>query len=519
MYKAISEKIRFPDWADTRYREMATRELFLRGHFYDHLPNPFSAETRSDGEYIPILERRPSVPYNLPRAISAETRRWLWSGRNCPRLMCEDEDLLEAAQRLVRESGMIKKMAEATFFGSVGSVAVTFQIRVGADGYPRVMFDTWRAKDCQVTFNDVGELTNLRVQYICPGRSFLAQGITHAATETGPSNLDKPIERDKLYWFTRDYTDQWVITYRPLEEGDYNPREPSDQRRLIVDIDRSTAHALGFVPGEWIQNLPGGEHPDGDCTWWPALNTAITLDYTLSMIPRGLWYNLCPQLVIEGELLNQGVDQNGRMLIRGPSNVLQMAPLEKGVGGQQHGGGQAYLLESNGAVFGKAVEIVDAFKKIAKEQIQASRKDPDKLTSAQSGVAVDTLEQEHMGLVQELRQSYGEDGYMPLLRKVTLAAYLAEHPLMRGIRLDPDVLEEELSLQWPREIISAQDFSLIEPALMDAVERKMVPAEDIAGWIRTHLDLPFRADTKLDEDAGSLPKEPEPKGQAKDDSR
>ena len=124
-----------------------------------------------------------------------------------------------------------------------------------------------------------------------------------------------------------------------------------------------------------------------------------------------------------------------------------------------------------------------------------------------------------MGLVQELRQSYGEDGYMPLLRKVTLAAYLAEHPLMRGIRLDPDELEEELSLQWPREIISAQDFSLIEPALMDAVERKMVPAEDIAGWIRTHLDLPFRADTKLDEDAGSLPKEPEPKGQAKDDSR
>lgn len=494
--------MQWPKWADERWREMKARELALLGKFYDHLLYPFTTETRSDQEYIPVIERRPSAPYNLPRAIAAETRRWLWAGRNCPRLQFEDANTLLALQRLVKESSLVEKMAEATFFGSVGSVALTFQIRPGRDGYPHIIFDCWRAKDCSVTFNDVGELMRLRVQYLCLGRSFIAQGVTKAASETGPNGLDEEIQPDKLYWFTRDYDEQWVTTYRPIAEADYSPADPEQQRKLKPDLERSDAHALGFVPGVWIRNLPGGDHPDGDSTWLPAMNTSITLDYTLSMVPRGLWANLCPQLVIVGDPTNQGVDQIGRVVIRGPSNVIQFQGVTKGIDGQSYGGGSANLLESNGQIFKSATEVIDAFKKTAKEQIQASRKDPDKLTTAQSGVAVNALEEEHMGLVQELRCSYGDDGYIELLVKVAIAAKLAGHPAVASVEINPDRLRDELGLQWPREIISPQDFSYIEPALMDTVERKMVPAQDVADWIRTHLDLPWRPGEKVPEDAG-----------------
>lgn len=516
MYKAISSKIPVPQWADDRWKEMLARELFLTGKFYDHLPYPFSEEQRSDGEYIPFLNRRPSAPFNLPRSISAETRRWLWAGRNCPRLQLDDEPVLAALNRLTKESQLIRKMAEATFFGSIGSVAVTFQIRVGVDGYPRVLFDVWRAKDCRVRFNDVGELRDLRVQYICRGRSFLAQGIDTCLARVGPSSLSQPIQPDKFYWFTRDYREDVIITYLPLREGDYNPVDPKMEALLVMDKDRSAAHALGFVPGTWIQNLPGGEHPDGDCTWMPAVGTSIVLDYTLSMVPRGLWANLCPQLVLEGELLNQGEDQMGRFLIRGPSNTLQLAPVNKSVGGQQTGGGSAYLLESNGRIFTSAVEIIDAYKKLAKEQIQASRKDPDKLTTPQSGVAAQVLEEEHMGLIQELRHEYGDTGLVDLLIKVAKAAELSDHPALEGVSIDEEALREELGLLWPREVITPESFGLVEPALADVVARKLVPAEDIADWIRSHLDLPERPGEQLPEDAGMPPAPPvDPNKQAK----
>jgi hypothetical protein len=495
---------------DARQRKMSMLERWIRGQAYDHVLYPFSEETKAGSdEYIPVAKRRPSVQANLPRAIAIETSRWLWAGRNRPRLTCDDEALLEQSELLIRESGLIRKMSEATFYGSVGSVAVTFGIRVGADGWPHVLFDTWRAKDCTPLFNDVGELTRIRVQYLCAGSSFLAQGVKMAHSLTGPSRLGSPIEPDKLYWFTRDFDEQWVTTFRPIEENDYNPKDPEVQHMLVPDLDRSDPHALGFVPGEWIQNLPGGEHPDGMSTFEPALTTCVTMDITLSMIPRGLWANLCPQLVLEGELMNQTVDQTGRLIVRGPTGTLQLAPLEKGAGGQQHGGGSAYLLETNGQVFSKAVEIIDSFTKLAKEQIQASRKDPDKLTAPQSGVAVSTLEEEHMGLIQELRCSYGEQGFVTLLGKVLQACSLAEHPLLEGVKV-PAIRDvpEVFTLQWPRETIAPDQFGLIEPALVDLVERKLLTPEDVAGWVRTHLDLPFVANQELPEDAGLAPPPP-----------
>lgn len=511
MDRAIDAKFVYSEWMNARYRRMAMLERWTRGQFYDHLVYPFSQETRpGSDEYISVHERRPNVQANLPRAIAIETSRWLWAGRNRPRLACDDPDLMKQTELLVKESGLVRKMAEATFFGSVGSVAVTFAIKTGRDGWPHVMFDTWRAKDCTPLFNDVGELMRLRVQYLCPGRSFLAQGVTMAHTEKGPNRLGSLIKPDAPYWFTRDFDEQWVTTYRPLEEPDYRPDEPGDQRLLVADLERSDPHALGFVPGQWIQNLPGGEHPDGACTFEPAIKTCITMDVTLSMIPRGLWANLCPQLVLEGELLNQMTDQMGRMVIRGPSNTLQMAPLQKGAAGQQQGGGSAYLLESNGAVFSKAVEIIDSFTKLAKEQIQASRKDPDKLTAPQSGVAVSTLEEEHMGLIQELRCSYGEEGFICLLGKVLQAAELVGHPLLKDVTVpEQRDIPEVFTLQWPRETVAPADFALIEPALMDLVERKMLTPEDVATWIRTHLDLPYAAEA-LPEDAGMPPPPPTP---------
>jgi hypothetical protein len=94
------------------------------------------------------------------------------------------------------------------------------------------------------------------------------------------------------------------------------------------------------------------------------------------------------------------------------------------------------------------------------EQIAASRKDPDKMKAPLSGRAMEYLDEESNDLVMDLRSQYGEDGALPLIKKIAMAAKLMGDNAVGGIQL-----------QWPRLFQPTPDelFALMQ-ALQIAID-------------------------------------------------
>ena len=459
-----------PKDCSPRYRYLTSLDLFLDGVLYDHLP-PFHEEHGDASVQRGMFERRPSVKWNYPRMVSVSTSRKLFAGRQRPRFTHPDKGLIEACDVLMREGFGFQKIMEAVQWGSVGSVFMSFEIALDGAQVPRIVFDVWRARDCTPVFDRLGELRSVRVQYLTYGTSFTSVGIRKAIGEQG--ELD--VMQGDRYWFTRDYTTTAVTNYMPVKVGVYNPMDEKTHKNLHPIGDPASMHNLGFVPGHWFKNLPGGCFPDGASTWACAADAMIALDYTSSQNLRGLWYNQCPDLVTQGDLKNRSQSENGATIIRGPTNIMAFEAERVGASGEKIGGGDAKLLESTGAIFEQGREQMEQLRKFILETIAASRKDPDRMrTVAQSGRAMEVLDADLMDLVQDLRWSYGDDGLVPLTRKVVRAAAAANHP---AVKREYAKSVEALGAQWPRMYApNAQEFLQTVQALQAGLGQPEQPS-------------------------------------------
>lgn len=480
MLREIYQKIKWPEWQTFRQRRLSFLDLALDGELYEHLPNPFTKAKNRDGTPVRMTDRRPSFQYGIPHMVAQECAFKLWAGKNRPRLVSEApnaEDLVESAETLIEQGCLIEKMTEATIRGSVGSVFVTFGITLSM-AEPNIQFDVWRAKDCTPVFDDAGELVNCRVQYPIAGSSFLAQGVTVAVK--GPGEFER-IRPDEFYWFTRSYDRVFVVTYLPILLNAYDPNDPADQALLLPDYARSSLHLLGFVPGQWMRNLPDGQPPDGASTFGRALGNCVVLDYTLSQIPLSLWYNLCPRVVMWGDFLD---DEDAPVGKAGQASELHFEG-DSQTPAASVGHGDAHLLETNGAALESAQAFTEHMRKLILEQIMASRKDPDKFSGPQSGKAAAILDEEHTSLIQVKRSAYGEKGFKPLLRKALWAAWLANHPAVTS-----EPVFTGFGLDWPETHgFTPQELGQMLPSLMQVVEAKGLEIDEVGKVVRVNLDL------------------------------
>lgn len=452
MFRKTASKIQYPDWAKgwQRYTRLDQFDRLLDGTFYDHLPYAFYDETDQQEKMIPLENRRPSAQFRLPRMVARWSARKLFAGRHRPKLRLKDKEKLKLINRLLRRAKFWQRMAEAVLLGSVGSIGVTFRVEETGDK-ARLAITLWRAKFCKPSFDDFGDLAQLRVSFTAAGAGLTAFGLA--------KDIDgKDLEPTGEYWFIRDYTPAEEITFLPVPKADWNPvdgfvADRTPPRELLPAPNMVVAHKLGFVPGHWFINLAGGNGVDGDCTWADAIPNSIELDYTLSQIGRGTRYNAAPQLVLIGELMNEDVT-------RSPSTVLQMRAGYKEDDGLTLGAGDAKLLEMSGTGTDAGLKLIDKLRNYALEQIAAVRKDPDKMKAPLSGRAMEYLDEESNDLVMDLRSQYGEDGALPLIKKIALAAKLAGEDIVGA-----------LQLQWPRLFQPTPDelFALMQ-ALQIAVD-------------------------------------------------
>ena len=382
----------------------------LDGTIYDVLPHPFHDERKAGGEYVPLRDRRPCVRYALCRTVVEDSVSLLFGEGRFPAIDCADEATRESLHDLLIEAGANRVMIDAATRGSVGSAAILLRVLRG-----RIFLDVLDTQYLTPVWDPEApdRLVSVRERYKVRGRALREQGFDIREDE---------LEAD--HWFAREWTsddETWFLPMRVAADGP--PATPE------IDADRSLRHALGFVPMVWIRNLPGGDGPDGWCTFRSAIDAQIEIDYQMSQAGRGLKYSSDPTLLIKEPAAPDGE------IIKGAGNALVVS--EKG---------DARLLEIGGTASAAVLDYVRTLRELALESVHGNRSNADKVSAAQSGRAMEMLHQPLIWLADRLRISYGQEGLLRLARMIVAAAQMYSIKVQgRSVRLSAAA---PLSLRW-----------------------------------------------------------------------
>ena len=413
MFQTISDLVPRDGDLPARARSLDVLRRVLDGSLYDVLPYEFHEERGSGGEYIPLRSRKPSVRYALCRTVVEDSVALLFSEGHFPAIDCPDPAVRALLAAIARESRLNQVMTEAAIRGSVGSVAIMMRVLRG-----RVFFSVADTTWLTPTWDPLAPDTLLGVseRYKVRG-SVLAQS-GYAIDEPG---------RD--YWFAR--------TWDTLEETWFVPA-PVGATAMppVVDEARSARHGLGLVPFVWIRNLPGpsstGDANDGASTFRPAVECQIEIDYQLSQAGRGLKYSSDPTLLIKEPATSDAE------IVKGAGNALVVS--EKG---------DAKLLEIGGTASAAVIDYVRTLRDLALESVHGNRVNADRMSAAQSGRALELMNQGLIWLADNLRVSYGEGAILSLARMVLRAAQVFPLTVSGAAIPTPDPAAP-LSLIWPR---------------------------------------------------------------------
>jgi len=406
MFQTICDLIPADPDASPRARRLQVMRRVLDGTLYDVLPHEFHEERSGGGEYVPLRRRRPSVRYALSRVVVEDSVALLFSDGHMPTVASPDPLVRDALAALVRDCRLNQVMTEAAIRGSIGSACILLRILRG-----RVFLDVldtvWLTPAWEAEAPDT--LASVTERYKVPEAELQAAGFEVA-------------DPGATYWFQRRWDAAYETWFLPQPVG--APGEPAVDRR------RSVRHGLGFVPLVWVRNLPGGEAPDGACTFRAAVETGIEIDYQLSQAGRGLKYSSDPTLLIKEPAGIEGE------LIRGAGNALVVS--EKG---------DARLLEIGGTAAAAVLDYVRVLRELALEGMHGNRADASRISAPQSGRALELMNQGLVWLADSLRVSYGE-AVLQLCRMMLRAGEV--YPLSAGGRaVGPLDAVAELRLSWP----------------------------------------------------------------------
>ena len=388
----------------------------LKGEHYDQIPQEFHDEQNGADEYVPIRSRRPSVRYPLCRLLVEDSVSMLFSGDHLPTVTCSDEPTQTALLQIAKDCNLSQTLIEAATIGSVGSVVLYLRVLesvVYVDAMPtEYLTPTWNPKAPD-------QLLKVTEKRKVKGKDLRESGYV--------INDD---DLNTAYWFRREWDDVADTWFDPVVvvPEDAKPTTPS------VDPKRTTQHDLGFVPMVWIKNLPGGDQNDGLPTFTPEMvDVQIEIEYLLSQGGRGLKYSADPLLLIKEPA---GTDSGD--IVRSASNALIVAK-----------DGDAKLVEISGSAATAIMEWVRFLRELALEGAHGNRASAEKLSAAQSGKAMELMNQALIWLTDKLRVAYGEIGLLNLYGLIVKASHKIKLLNRDGSKIAPMSLIDPLGLRWP----------------------------------------------------------------------
>lgn len=450
------------DYPD-RVRRLTLLNRVLDGTLYDCLSYHFHEERTEAGEYIPLRQRRPSVRYPLCRTVVEDSVALLFSAGHFPTIQSPDVAIQRAFAGIVQEAQLGRTMIEAATRGSTGSVALLLRVLRG-----RIFVDVLDTLYLTPTWDRLAPDTLLKIEerFKVSGSELIALGYDIA-------------DVNGQYWFARSWDSENEYWYHPVPVG--------MAFTATIDESRSTVHKLGAVPIIWIRNLPGrsstGDPVDGACTFAAAMHTQVEIDYQLSQVGRGLKYSSDPTLVLKDPTLADGD------IVKGAGNALIVS--EKG---------DARLLEIGGTASAAVIDYVRMLRELALESIHGNRANPDRLTTAQSGRALEMLNQGLIWLADNLRTSYGTSGLLRLVRLIIRATQVYDVTVL-GMpigRLDPTA---PVSLSWPRWYpVMAEDRQKDTQSLVALVDAGCISPEAASEVSRRLFDIEHHAPAAFSEE-------------------
>ncbi len=399
---------------------MARYKKFLNGSIYNNLSS-FHVEFgggSAGGSYIPLVRRRPSVLYNLPKIVVDESVTMLFGLDHFPQIRSSEfEEEEQFLQYVTRKSKLKRVMLEAAKIGSVGSVCVLVKILKG-----NFHFEVLGTRDVMPYFDrlEPERLVRLVQKRKIDGSSLRSQGYTI-----------KNDEINRFFYLVRELNESEEIFYMPYlcdkdkEEGFVKKKDNEGTER----------HGFGFAPAVWIKNLPCTQAIDGECTFECILDILVEVEYQLSQEGRLLRYNSDPTLVIKNP-----VQLDGAQLIKG-SGTISLD--EKG---------EAYYAEITGKSTEAVNNYVDKLREFALEVCRGNRSTPEKLNTAQSGKALQMLNSALIGLVSEMQITYGDDGLLKIYEMISDIASNKKYKINYGGKEVPPNLikaKDNLTLDWP----------------------------------------------------------------------
>ena len=403
---------------DTDYPERTFTLIWLKsalnGTLYDHLAYEFHDEKNGAGEYIPIRSRAPSVRYGLCSIVVHDSIALLFSEGHFPTVQCDDKANKTLLADLIKDARIDDAMVEAAMRGSVGSICISLRVLDNRAFYS-VLDTEYLTPKWQAMAPDT--LESVTERYKIKGADLAAAGYNIEAKRLG-----------EWFWFQRVWdadAETWFVPQPVVDAAAVDAQPPA------IDTARTVAHGLGFVPMVWIKNLPGGNDIDGACTFRLAVETGIEIDYQLSQAGRGLKYSSDPTLLIKEPA------QDGD-IVKGAGNALIVSA-----------DGDAKMLEIGGTASAAVIEYVRELRALALETVHGNRASADKLSAAQSGRALELMNQGLIWLADRLRASYGEHGLLPLIRMTILASQKVPLSIF-GAAPVSITMPERISLKWPR---------------------------------------------------------------------
>jgi hypothetical protein len=391
-----------------RANNLSALTAVVEGKQYAGLLYDFWTEDSGANKYIEMDKRRPSVRTNLCAVTVKESASLLFSQGRFPRIVvAADAEESDRMQALVEAAELRCAMDEAVVIGSVGSVAIL--VKFLSD---RVFLEPMKTAFLTPTFdpNEPDKLLRVVERYKAKGKHLT--GMKGAETR-------KPYQN---YWCQRSWNTAAETIYFPQTIKDASEGKPP---QVLSEL----AHNLDFVPIVWIKNLPGGEGCDGACTFEPGIDSVIELDYMESQADRAMRYMGDPKLIIKGKL------SSAEDLTASAANAI-VVPAD---------GGDAKLLELQGGSSEAFDRRSKALRLHALEAMHGNLADPDKVSAATSGRAMELLHQRQIWQADRLRVSYGK-GLMRIIRMIGEAASVYT-VTVNDERLEP-FTDRGLSLAW-----------------------------------------------------------------------
>jgi hypothetical protein len=395
-----------------RTRHLAILEAYYHSSQYAGLPRAWDETTDHAGSPVPFRSRRPSTVIPLPKLIVDCFVRGLWGSSRRPIATLAGEggtDDNALLADVIREAAIYRAMREATRRAlSIGAGLLVWRIREG-----RISVESWDPKHATPTFKPGCfpeiECVDYRFQYT------------------------REIDGKAVPFWHREVLDgaRWVV-YADVEVT--AGKEPEWRQASAVD------HGLGFCPAVWFMiGAPGENGIDGSGIYSSILGLFDDLNWTSSQMGRATFYNLDPQTVLTGV-----PDADLEILLKGGRNTWAL-PKD----------GEAKLLESNGSYVTQALERIEFLSKSILDACSVVKNDPEKISGAQSGSALELLLEPQLSRIDELREDIGP-ALEALLQQIVFAL-----PTVKGtLRVRPITI----TAKAPRDVPIVLDWGSHLPA-------------------------------------------------------